>query len=47
MEKGDDLPERWKLVTGGGFFSPTDARLTRRQTVHLHGNHEEADIAFV
>ena len=30
MQKGEDLPERWELVTGGGFSSPTDARSTRR-----------------
>ena len=47
MQKGEDLPERWELVTGGGFSSPTDARSTRRQTVHLHGNHEEADTRLI
>ena len=26
MQKGEDLPERWELVTGGGFSSPIDAR---------------------
>ena len=29
------------------FFSPTDARATRRQTVNLHGNHEEADTRLI
>ena len=47
MQKGEDLPERWELVTGGGFSSPTNARSTRRQTVHLHGNHEEADTRLI
>ena len=47
MQKGEDLPERWELVTGGGFSSPTDARSTRRQTVHLHGNHEEVDTRLI
>ena len=47
MQKGEDLPERWELVTGGGFSSPTDARSTRRQTVHLHSNHEEADTRLI
>ena len=47
MQKGEDLLERWELVTGGGFFSPTDARSARRQTVHLHGNHEEADTRLI
>ena len=47
MQKGEDLPERWELVTGGGFSSPTDARSTRRQTVHLHDNHEEADARLI
>ena len=47
MQKGEDLPERWELVTGGGFSSPTDARSARRQTVNLHGNHEEADTRLV
>ena len=47
MQEGEDLPERWELVTGGGFSSPTDARSTRRQTVHLHGNHEEADTRLI
>ena len=43
MQKGEDLPERWELVTGGGFSSPTDARSTRRQTVH----HEEAATRLI
>ena len=47
MQKGEDLPERWEVVTGCGFSSPTDARSTRRQTVHLHGNHEEADTRLI
>ena len=47
MQRGEDLPERWELVTGGGFSSPTDARSTRRQTVHLHGNNEEADTRLI
>ena len=47
MQKGEDLPERWELLTGGGFSSPTDARSTRRQTVHLHSNHEEADTRLI
>ena len=47
MQKGEDLPERWELVTGGGFSSPTDARSTRRQIVHLHGNHEESDTSLI
>ena len=47
MQKGENLPERWELVTGGGFSSPTDARSTRRQTVHLHGNHEQADTRLI
>ena len=47
MQKGEDLPERWELVTGGGFASPTDTRSTRRQTVHLQGNHEEADTRLI
>ena len=47
MQKGEDLPERWELVTGGGFSSPADARSTRRQTVRLYGNHEEADTRLI
>ena len=47
MQKGEDLPERWELVTGGGFSSPADTRSTRRQIVHLHGNHEEADTRLI
>ena len=47
MQKGEDLPERWELVIGGGFSSPTDARSTRWQTVHLHGNHEQADTRLI
>ena len=47
MQKGEDLPERWELVTGGGFSSPTDTRSTRRQTVNLHSNHDEADTRLI
>ena len=47
MQKGEDLPERWELVTGGGFSSPIDARSIRRQTVNLPGNHEEADTRLI
>ena len=47
MQKGEYLPERWELVTGGVFSSPTDARSTRWQTVHLHGNHEQADTRLI
>jgi len=47
MQKGEDLPERCEVVTGGGFSNATDARSTRRETVRLHGNHEEADTRLI
>ena len=43
VQKGQDLPAGHELVTGGGFSDATEAKSTRRQTVKLHGNHEEAD----
>ena len=46
-QKGEDLPKRWELVTGGGFSSPNDARSTRRQRVNLHSNHEKADTRLI
>ena len=42
MQKEEDLLARYELVTGGGFSDATEARLTRRQNVKLHGNHEKA-----
>ena len=47
MEKGKDLPERFELVTGGGFSDATDARSTRRDDVSLRANHEEADTRLI
>ena len=47
MKKGKGLPERYELVTGGGFSDATDARSTRRDDVMLQGNHEEADTRLI
>ena len=47
MKKGKSLPERYELVTGGGFSDATDARSTRRDDVMLQGNHEEADTRLI
>ena len=47
MEKGKDLPERYEIVTGGGFLDATDARSTRRDNVRLQGNHEEANTRLI
>ena len=47
MEKGKDLPERYEIVTGGGFIDATDARSTMRDNVRHQGNHEEADTKLI
>jgi hypothetical protein len=47
MTKGKDLPDRYEMVTGGGFINATDARSTRRNETKLSGNHEEADTRLI
>ena len=38
MIKGKYLPERYEVVTGGGFINATDARSTTRNQIKLSGN---------
>jgi hypothetical protein len=44
---GNDLSERYELVTGGGFADATDVCSTRREDVRLRGDHEEADTRLI
>ena len=47
MQKDEELPAPYELVTGGGFRDATEAQSTKRANTQLLGNHEEADTRLV
>ena len=44
---GKRLPDKYELVSGGGFADATHVSSSKREDVGLHGNHEEADTRLI